>query len=57
MKKEITERIAYFTKKVAEKGAVHPARVQPRSFTYRYQRLMVYKAMMHKHKEIEKQRA
>ncbi len=47
MNKPVTHRIAYYLKKVAEKGAVHPAKKQPRSYTYRHERLMAYKKLMH----------
>jgi hypothetical protein len=47
MKKDITHCIAFYTRKVAEKGAVHPAKVQPRNFKYRNERLMTYKKLMH----------
>lgn len=48
MKKDVTHRIAYYLKKVAEKTAIHPAKKQPRSHTYRHQRLMHYKELMHR---------
>jgi hypothetical protein len=47
LNKTIDRRIAYYLKKVAEKGSVHPAKKQPRSFTFRHQRLMAYKRLMH----------
>lgn len=47
MKKDLTHRIAYYLKKVAEKGSVHPAKKQPRSYKYRSERLMLYKKLMH----------
>lgn len=47
MKKGITHRIAFYTRKVAELGSIHPSKVQPRSFKYRHQRLMQYKDRMH----------
>ncbi|MEH7419274.1 hypothetical protein V7266_29020 [Neobacillus drentensis] len=47
MKKDITHRIAYYTKKIAEKGSIHPSKKQPRAYTYRSQRLMAYKRIMH----------
>jgi hypothetical protein len=46
--KQIDHRIAYYLRKVAEKGAIHPARKPPRSHTYRHQRLLAYKAEMHR---------
>lgn len=48
MKKDVTHRIAYYVKKVAEKGAVHISKKPPRAHTYRHQRLMAYKAAMTK---------
>ncbi|WP_456273594.1 hypothetical protein [Bacillus sp. AK031] len=47
MEKGIQHRIAYYTRKVAEKVSVHPSRKQPRSYTYRNYRLMLYKRLMH----------
>jgi hypothetical protein len=46
--KQIDHRIAYYLRKVAEKGAIHPARKPPRAHTYRHQRLLAYKAEMHR---------
>ena len=48
MKKDVTHRIAYYTRKVAENVSIHPAKKQPRSYMYRSERLKVYKEMMHK---------
>jgi predicted transcriptional regulator len=45
--KHITHRIAYYLRKVAEKGSIHPSRKQPVRFKYRNERLMVYKKRMH----------
>lgn len=47
MKKEISHRIAYYLKKVAEKGSIHPSKKQPDRFKFRNERLMVYKKWMH----------
>lgn len=47
-RKGIVQRIAYYTRKVAEKSSIHPAKKPPRAHTYRHQRLLKYKAMMHK---------
>lgn len=47
MDKDITERISYYLKKVAERGSVHPARKQPTAYRYRHERLMQYKKLMH----------
>jgi hypothetical protein len=47
MKKGVAHRIAYYTRKVAEKFSIHPAKKPPRSYTYRHERLMAYKKMMH----------
>jgi hypothetical protein len=46
MNKNITYRIAYYTKKVAEFGSIHPSKKQPKSYTYRHKRLMSYKKLM-----------
>lgn len=47
MKKEITHRIAYYTGKVAQYGAVHPAKNRPVAHKFRHDRLMAYKNRMH----------
>jgi hypothetical protein len=47
MNKNVTHRIAYYTKKVAQKVSIHPAKMQPRSYTYRNKRLLQYKKLMH----------
>lgn len=43
--KTIVERIAYYTRKVAQAGAIHPSR---RRNPYRHARLMSYKTEMHR---------
>jgi hypothetical protein len=48
MKKEIIHRIAYYTRKVAERSSLNLAEKLPRSYTYRHKRLMAYKKLMHK---------
>lgn len=48
MRKDVTHRIAFYTRKVAEKFSVHPAKALPRNYKYRSERLMVYKQRMHK---------
>lgn len=48
MGKDVSHRIAYFTRKLAQFGAHHPAKKQPRSHKYRHQRLMQFKDAMHK---------
>lgn len=50
--KTLPERIAYYLRKVAEKGSIHPAKKQPVAYKYRQQRLMLYKKLMHE--EIER---
>jgi hypothetical protein len=45
-KKDIINRIAYYTQKVAERGSHHPAKKLPRAYTFRSQRLMAYKKRM-----------
>lgn len=47
IKKDVCDRIAYYTRKVAEYGAVHPASKQPAAFKYRQKRLLAYKKRMH----------
>lgn len=47
MQKDVTHRIAYYLKKVAERTAIHPSKKPPRSHTYRHERLMLYKKLMH----------
>lgn len=45
--KTIDQRIAYYTRKVAERVSHHPAKAVPAKFTYRNYRLMQYKRLMH----------
>jgi hypothetical protein len=45
--KELIDRISYYTRKVAEKSSVSLAENHPKWFTYRNQRLMAYKRLMH----------
>lgn len=45
--KDITHRIFYYTRKVCERGAIHPSKVLPRRYAYRGDRLAQYKKMMH----------
>jgi hypothetical protein len=52
--KPIDARIAYYLRKVAQKSAIHPAKLQPRAHKYRHQRLMAYKAEMHRRIEAER---
>lgn len=47
MNKDVSRRIAFYTRKVAEYGSVHPAQVRPRSYKYRSGRLTLYKKLMH----------
>jgi hypothetical protein len=47
VKKDVSHRIAYYLKKVAERGSIHPAKKQPVRFKYRHERLMAYKKLMH----------
>jgi len=46
MKKSLAFRVSYYVKKVAERGAIHPAKKLPRSYKYRYQRLALYKKLL-----------
>jgi hypothetical protein len=45
--KTIDQRIAYYLRKVAERGSLHPAKAVPAKYTYRNYRLMLYKRLMH----------
>lgn len=54
VKKGIEHRIAYYTRKVAERWSIHPAKKQPRSFKFRNERLAIYKKLMHEQIEIYK---
>lgn len=47
MMKTIDQRIAYYTRKVAERVSHHPAKAVPAKYTYRNYRLMLYKRLMH----------
>lgn len=47
MEKRSPEKIAYYLEKLTQYGSVHLAKKQPRSFTYRKQRLACYKRLMH----------
>ncbi|ARK32179.1 hypothetical protein BkAM31D_21300 [Halalkalibacter krulwichiae] len=51
--KNIDHRISYYLTKVAQKLSIHPSRKQPKSYTYRNDRLMLYKKLMHR--QIEKE--
>jgi hypothetical protein len=44
--KTLDQRIAYFTRKVAERLSHHPAKALPAKFKYRNYRLMLYKRLM-----------
>jgi hypothetical protein len=46
MKKDILERLAFYTRKVAERESHHPSKKIPRSYTFRSQRFMAYKKRM-----------
>jgi hypothetical protein len=46
MKKDVTQRLAYYTRKVAERVSFHPAKKLPLKFTYRNERLIVYKRLL-----------
>lgn len=47
MSNDVSSRIAYYTRKVAERGSHHPAQKLPAKYTYRDYRLMLYKRLMH----------
>ncbi len=44
--KTISQRIEYFSQKVAQFGAIHPASVKPKWYAGRVDRLMAYKTKM-----------
>lgn len=46
--KTIDQRIAFYLKKVAQKGLIHISKPQPKSHKYRHQRLSQYKSEMHR---------
>ncbi|MEK4149051.1 hypothetical protein NST02_18470 [Robertmurraya sp. FSL W8-0741] len=46
MQKDITHRIAYYTRKVAERVSIHRSKVLQPSMTYRDMRLIAYKKRM-----------
>lgn len=46
--KSTAQLIAYYTRKVAQYGSVHPSKARPRANKFRYARLMAYKTAMHK---------
>jgi hypothetical protein len=47
LKKDISQRIAYYVRKVAERAAHHPAKKLPVAYKYRSESLMTYKKRMH----------
>ena len=47
------DRIHYYTRKVAEYCAVHPAKRKPGFSENRHKRLMMYKAAMHRQIEAD----
>jgi hypothetical protein len=47
VEKGIEHRISYYTRKVAEKGSIHPAKKLPARYTFRADRLAYYKKRMH----------
>jgi hypothetical protein len=44
--KDITHRIFFYTKKVAERMSIYPSKALPAAYTYRSQRLSLYKKLM-----------
>ncbi|MCB7070988.1 hypothetical protein LIZ76_13575 [Caldibacillus sp. 210928-DFI.2.22] len=46
MDKPIIERISYYTRKVAERGSLHPSKPIPNNYKYRAERLLKYKNML-----------
>lgn len=51
----IEHRISYYVRKCAEYDAVRPHHPQPRAYKYRHERLLAYKAEMHRRIEAAKQ--
>lgn len=43
----LEHRIAFYTKKVADYGSVHPSKARPARHRYRRDRLVIYKALLH----------
>lgn len=52
--KRIDQRIAYYTRKVAERVSHHPAKELPASYTYRTDRLLCYKRKLRQLIEAER---
>ncbi|WP_187445543.1 hypothetical protein [Bacillus infantis] len=46
MNKSLESRIAYYVRKVKEARSHHPSKKLPRAYTFRSQRLRVYKGLM-----------
>ncbi|CEG29600.1 hypothetical protein [Bacillus sp. B-jedd] len=46
MKKVLDRRIAFYTRKVADYGSIHPSKVRPARHKHRHSRLMCYKALL-----------
>jgi len=53
MKKDVTHRIAYYLRKVREITDIHPSKKLHAKYTYRHDRLMLYKKLMHEQIEIK----
>jgi hypothetical protein len=47
MKKGLPERIAFYTRKVADRVSIHPSKKLPDRFKFRKERLALYKKLMH----------
>jgi hypothetical protein len=52
--KSIDQRIAYYTRKVAERCSHHPAKILPPSYKYREGRLKLYKTLLRELIEAER---
>ncbi|MCM3487857.1 hypothetical protein M3689_00900 [Alkalihalophilus marmarensis] len=55
MNKSVCERIAYYTKKLAQRVRVHPAHRLPRAYTYRNERLQQYKKRLNELCKVERE--
>ncbi|EJL45708.1 hypothetical protein PMI08_01593 [Brevibacillus sp. CF112] len=53
--KTTVQLIQYYTRKVAQYGAIHPSKPRPKAHKHRHARLMAYKVAMHRRIELEKQ--
>jgi hypothetical protein len=47
VKKDVTHRIAFYTRKLSQYWSVHPAKKRPVAHTFRLERLKAYQKLMH----------